>query len=146
MFDLFCQAVLDPIANIEHCTIVHCMARNGYEFGIRVSALGDEWFNAPAPLPEGREKCLCVWFRGRAVCLLTALGAQGRFFGNYTQYDVGGDMGDSAITETAGFGAFIIEGGKRKREKFLVCVCLSSDHLRLRQKQRLRLLAGCRPT
>lgn len=35
---------------------------------------------------------------------------QGRFFGNYKQSDVGGDMGDSAITETAGFGAFVIEG------------------------------------
>jgi hypothetical protein len=62
------------------------MARNGFEFGVRVSALGDEWFNAPAPLPEGH------------------------FFGNYKQSDVGGDMGDSAITETAGFGAFVIEG------------------------------------
>lgn len=82
----YSKAVLDPIANIEHCTIVHCMARNGTEFGIRVSALGDQWFTAPAPLPEGR------------------------FFGNYKQSDVGGDMGDSAITETAGFGAFVLEG------------------------------------
>lgn len=82
----FSKAVLDPIANIDHCTIVHCMARNGYEFGLRVSALGDEWFKAPAPLPEGH------------------------FFGNYSQKDVGGDMGDSAITEAAGFGAFVIEG------------------------------------
>lgn len=54
--------MLDPIANIEHCTIVHCMARNGYEFGIRVSALGDEWFNAPAPLPEGRGKNVLACF------------------------------------------------------------------------------------
>lgn len=38
------QAVLDPVANIEYSTIVHCMARNGYEFGIRVSSLGDQWF------------------------------------------------------------------------------------------------------
>jgi hypothetical protein len=63
----FVKAVLDPIANIEHCTIVHCMARNGYEFGIRVSGMGDEWFNAPAPLPEGlllkkmmQERMICV--------------------------------------------------------------------------------------
>jgi hypothetical protein len=90
----FSKAVLDPIAGIEHCTIVHCMARNGYEFGIRLSALGDQWFNAPAPLPEGR------------------------FFGQYQQKDVGGDMGDSAITETAGFGAFVIEGGKTAASAF----------------------------
>ncbi len=62
------KAVLDPIANIEHCTIVYCMARNGYEFGIRVSGMGDEWFNAPAPFPEGllrekrnvQERMICV--------------------------------------------------------------------------------------
>lgn len=82
----YSKAMLDPIANIDYCTIVHCMARNGHEFGIRVSATGDAWYTAPAPFPEGR------------------------FFGSYTQKDVGGDMGDSAITETAGFGAFVIEG------------------------------------
>ena len=102
--------MLDPIANIEHCTIVHCMARNGYEFGIRVSALGDQWFNAPAPLPEG-------WFGYCRFLFHLYRIALGRFFGNYTQYDVGGDMGDSAITETAGFGAFIIEGGERPTYK-----------------------------
>lgn len=82
----FSKAIMDPIANIPYCTLAHCMARNGYEFGLRVSATGDQWFTAPAPYPEGR------------------------FFGNYTQKDVGRDMGDSAITETAGFGAFVIEG------------------------------------
>src|SRR4051794_41167910 len=50
----FSKAILDPIANIDFCTIVHCMARNGYEFGIRLSATGDQWYNAPAPLPEGK--------------------------------------------------------------------------------------------
>jgi len=123
---------LDPIANIEHCTVVHCMARNGYEFGIRVSALGDQWFNAPAPLPEGLKlKCefgvvLTFW--------------QGRFFGNYTQYDVGGDMGDSAITETAGFGAFIIEGGALPSSCCIARILLSC----LFQLRHLHV--GCRPT
>eukprot|EP01091_Cochliopodium_minus_P001348 TRINITY_DN11212_c0_g1_i1.p1 TRINITY_DN11212_c0_g1~~TRINITY_DN11212_c0_g1_i1.p1 ORF type:complete len:452 (-),score=140.05 TRINITY_DN11212_c0_g1_i1:37-1257(-) len=80
------KAILDPIYNIEYSTIVSCMTRNGHEFGLRVSGLGDQWFTAPAPYPEGH------------------------FFGNYKQSDVGRDMGDSAITEAAGFGAFILQG------------------------------------
>jgi len=80
------KAILDPIKGIEHSTIVSCMARNGTDFGIKVAGLGEEWFTAPAPFPEGN------------------------FFGNYSQKDVGRDMGDSAITEAAGFGAFILQG------------------------------------
>jgi len=80
------KAILDPIIGIEHSTIVSCMTRNGTDFGLKVSGLGNQWFTAPAPIP------------------------QGHFFGNYSQKDVGGDMGDSAITEAAGFGAFILQG------------------------------------
>ncbi|HWQ17341.1 MAG TPA: DUF1116 domain-containing protein [Sulfolobales archaeon] len=68
--------------NIKYSTIVTTMARNGTEFGIRVSGLGDEWFTAPAPIPKG------VWFPG------------------YSEKDANPDIGDSAITETAGFGGF----------------------------------------
>jgi len=67
---------------IRYSTIVTVMARNGTEFGIRVSGLGDEWFTAPAPIPKG------VWFPG------------------YSERDANPDIGDSAITETAGFGGF----------------------------------------
>ncbi|MDT7889221.1 MAG: DUF1116 domain-containing protein, partial [Desulfurococcales archaeon] len=67
---------------IKYSTIVTTMARNGTEFGIRVSGLGDEWFTAPAPIPKG------VWFPG------------------YSERDANPDIGDSAITETAGFGGF----------------------------------------
>ena len=80
------KAILDPIIGIEYSTIVSCMSRNGTDFGMKVSGLGNEWFTAPAPIPEGH------------------------FFGNYSQKDVGRDMGDSAITEAAGFGAFILAG------------------------------------
>lgn len=67
---------------IKYSTIVTTMARNGTEFGIRVSGLGDEWFTAPAPTPRG------VLFPG------------------YSESDANPDIGDSAITETAGFGGF----------------------------------------
>jgi hypothetical protein len=58
------------------------MARNGTDFGIRVSGLGERWFTAPAEVPDG------VYFAG--------FGAS----------DANPDIGDSTITETAGIGAF----------------------------------------
>src|SRR5579875_2473945 len=67
---------------IKYSTIVTTMARNGTETGIRVSGLGDQWFTAPAPLVQG------LWFPG------------------YSAKDSNPDIGDSAITETAGFGGF----------------------------------------
>ena len=62
------------------------MARNGTEFGIRVSGLGDEWFTAPAPRIDG------LYLTG------------------YSADDAGLDMGDSAITETVGWGGFVLGG------------------------------------
>ena len=53
------------------------MARNGTDFGIRVSGTGDQWFTAPANTPEGL------------------------FLGDYGPDDANPDIGDSAITETA---------------------------------------------
>lgn len=68
--------------NIEYSTLVTVMARNGAESGIWVSSLGGRWFSAPAPVPRG------VYFPG------------------YGEKDASGDLGDSAITETAGYGGF----------------------------------------
>ncbi len=78
------KAGLDSCRNIEGCTMVTVMARNGTDFGIQVSGLGDQWFTAPAPVPE--------------VLL----------FPGFTQADVNPDMGDSAITETYGVGGCAI--------------------------------------
>jgi len=80
------KAIADPAMNIEYSTVVTAMCRNGVEFGIRVSGLGEEWFTAPAPQVEG--------------LLLPG----------YSAEDAGLDMGDSAITETVGWGAFTIGG------------------------------------
>lgn len=77
---------LDPAAGIEHSSVVTTMCRNGTEFGIRVSGLGDEWFTAPAP------------------------GVGGLFLPGFGEQDAGRDMGDSAITETAGWGGFVLAG------------------------------------
>jgi len=68
--------------NIKHSTLVTALTRNGTDAAIWVSGLDQEWFVAPAPVPKG------VWFPG------------------YTEKDANPDIGDSAITETAGFGGF----------------------------------------
>jgi len=77
-----CKAMADVAHGIEGCTIVSAMARNGTDFGIRVSGLGDRWFAAPAPPVAG------LWFPG------------------FTAEDANPDLGDSTITETAGIGGF----------------------------------------
>ncbi len=71
-------------ANIRHCTLVTIMARNGTDFGIKVSGLGNKWFTGPAGTIDA------VYFPG------------------YGKEDANPDMGDSAITETAGVGGFAL--------------------------------------
>jgi hypothetical protein len=77
-----CKAMADSAHGIEGSTIVSVMARNGTEFGIRVSGLGDRWFTAPVATPRGL------------------------YFPGFTEADASGDIGDSTITETAGIGGF----------------------------------------
>lgn len=76
----FCKSVMDSAAQIQAGTIVTAMTRNGKDFGIKVSGLGDQWFIAPVNTP------------------------QGLFFTGYSQQDANPDIGDSAITETFGIG------------------------------------------
>ncbi|MDV3277049.1 MAG: DUF1116 domain-containing protein [Nitrososphaerales archaeon] len=68
--------------NVKYSTIVTVMSRNGTDAGIWVSSLGNRWFTAKAPIPKG------LWFPG------------------FSDADANPDIGDSAITETAGFGGF----------------------------------------
>ena len=77
-----CKAMCDAAHGVEGSTLVSTMARNGTDFGIRVSGLGERWFTAPAQVPDGL------------------------FFPGFTAADANPDIGDSTITETAGIGAF----------------------------------------
>jgi Protein of unknown function (DUF1116) len=77
-----CKLALDAARDIPGATMVVAMARNGTDFGIQVSGTGDQWFTAPALTPAGL------------------------FLGNYGPEDASPDIGDSAITETAGLGGF----------------------------------------
>lgn len=63
-------------------SLVTVMARNGTDFGIQLSSLPGRWFTGPAQRVRG------LYFPGRS------------------EADANPDIGDSAITETAGFGGF----------------------------------------
>jgi hypothetical protein len=77
-----CKAMADAAHGVEGSTIVTAMARNGTDFGIRVSGLGDDWFSAPAATPDGL------------------------YFSGFSSADANPDIGDSTITETVGIGGF----------------------------------------
>ena len=76
------KAMLDAAAEFDGSSMVSVMCRNGVDFGIRLSGTGGKWFTAPAPLVDGL------------------------YFPGYDKSDAAGDLGDSAITETAGLGGF----------------------------------------
>lgn len=77
-----CKAMTDAAHGVPHSSMVTAMARNGVEFGIRVSGTGNRWFTTPAPVVDGL------------------------FFPGYSAADAAPDLGDSAVTETAGVGGF----------------------------------------
>ncbi|GAB2884729.1 YlbE family protein [Nocardioides pacificus] len=77
-----CKLALDAARGIDGSTMVVAMARNGTEFGIQTAGTGDEWFTGPAQV------------------------ADGLYLGDYGPDDANPDIGDSAITETAGIGGF----------------------------------------
>jgi len=74
------KALLEPAEGIAGSTIVTVMARNGTDFGIRLASTPERWFTAPA---------------GKV---------QGLYFPQYSEKDANPDIGDSTITETAGYG------------------------------------------
>jgi hypothetical protein len=77
-----CKAVTLAAHGLPFSSVVTTMARNGTDFGIRVSGLGDRWFVGPAQKVKGL------------------------YFSGYSEEDANPDIGDSTISETAGIGAF----------------------------------------
>jgi hypothetical protein len=70
----------DAASGIPASSVVTVMARNGTDFGVRLSGTGDQWFTAPAPPVDGL------------------------YLGAFTEEDASPDIGDSTITETVGLG------------------------------------------
>ncbi|MEJ7831410.1 MAG: DUF1116 domain-containing protein [Nocardioides sp.] len=77
-----CKLALDAARDVPGSTMVVAMARNGTDFGIQTAGTGDEWFTGPAQV------------------------ADGLYLGDYGPDHANPDIGDSAITETAGIGGF----------------------------------------
>jgi hypothetical protein len=76
------KVVLEAAEGVEGSSIVTVMARNGTDFGIRMAGMPERWFVAPAGEVEGL------------------------YFPSYTAEDANPDIGDSTVTETAGYGGF----------------------------------------
>jgi hypothetical protein len=76
------KAALEPAEGVEGSTIVTVMARNGTDFGIRLAGMPERWFVAPAGMVKGL------------------------YFPGFSEEDANPDIGDSTITETAGYGGF----------------------------------------
>jgi len=77
-----CKCTVEAAAGIEGSSVITTMARNGTDFGIRISGLKDQWFTAPATMVEGL------------------------YLPGFSAEDAAPDIGDSVITETAGIGGF----------------------------------------
>jgi hypothetical protein len=76
------KAAADAAAGIDRSSIVVAMARNGTEFGVRLSGTGDRWFTGPSGVIDGL------------------------YLPGYGPEDANPDIGDSTITETVGLGGF----------------------------------------
>lgn len=100
-----CKLALDAIAGTEHSTICTALCRNGINFGVRVagagalaggSAAGTGAAGAGAGAPQPGD----AWFEAQSPNVPSAV-----WFPGYSALDACRDLGDSAITETLGFGA-----------------------------------------
>jgi hypothetical protein len=80
------KAMVEPAEGIAGATILTVMARNGTDFGIRMAGMPNRWFVAPAGMVDGL------------------------YLPGFSAADANPDIGDSTITETAGFGGFAMAG------------------------------------
>lgn len=78
------KAMADATKGIPYSTMVSAMCRNGVNFGIKVSGLGEQWFTAPANRIEGLF-----------------------FSSEWSDADAVPDIGDSSIMETIGLGGHV---------------------------------------
>lgn len=76
------KCMLMAAEGVPFSSMLTVMARNGTDFGIQLAGLPGEWFVGPAQM------------------------VRGLYFPGYTEKDANPDIGDSAITETAGIGGF----------------------------------------
>lgn len=78
------KASLLAAHGVKDSSMVTVMSRNGVDFGIKVSGLGDRWLTGPAQK------------------------VRGKYYPGFSEADANPDIGDSAICETGGLGAFAL--------------------------------------
>jgi hypothetical protein len=86
--------MMDAGKGIEYSTVVTAMARNGVDFGIKVSGLGDEWFTGPAGPVNGF------------------------LFPGFKESDGSPDIGDCAISEARGLGGTALPASPSQAKLF----------------------------
>jgi Protein of unknown function (DUF1116) len=89
-----CKVMMDSARGMKYSTVVTAMSRNGVEFGVKVSGLGDKWFTGPAgPI-------------------------RGFIFPGFSDSDGAPDIGDSAISETRGLGGTALPASPSQARMF----------------------------
>lgn len=111
------SAMLNNVG-LPYSTVVTAVCGNGVEFGIKVAALGDQWFMAPSPYLEGRYTS-----------------------SKYTKADALPWIGDSCVVECAGMGGMaaaaspitsLLRGQKLKdsiaQTREMEKICVAKNH------------------
>jgi hypothetical protein len=102
--------MMDAAKGVEYSTVVTAMSRNGVDFGVKVSGLGESWFSGPA----GEIK--------------------GFLFPGFTNADRAPDIGDSAISESRGFGGTALAASPSQARLFGGGLQEAVQHTRSMQK------------
>ena len=105
-----CKVMMDAAKGIKYSTVVTAMARNGVDFGVKVSALGDKWFVGPAQEIKGF------------------------LFPPFTAADGAPDIGDSAISESRGLGGTALPASPSQARLFGGGLQEAVQHTRAMQK------------
>jgi Protein of unknown function (DUF1116) len=105
-----CKVMMDAAKGLKYSTVVTAMSRNGVDFGIKVSALGDRWFTGPA----GEIK--------------------GFLFPPFTAAEGAPDIGDSAISESRGFGGTALSASPSQARLFGGALQEAVEHTRAMRK------------
>lgn len=114
------QCQINSIKNIPYCSIITGMAGNGVHFGIKVSSLGERWFNTPAPEIRG------MFLSSR-----------------WSQEDAIPWLGESCVTESVGLGGLAaaaaplvlrlrgqssVDGLRQTREMKAICAATNDNY------------------
>lgn len=105
-----CKVMMDAAKGLKYSTVVTAMSRNGVDFGVKVSALGDRWFTGPA----GEIK--------------------GFLFPPFTAAEGAPDIGDSAISESRGFGGTALSASPSQARLFGGALQEAVEHTRAMRK------------